>query len=103
MARRVVFIVLDGLRYDAARSCLGYMEGLVAAGEAQVYRVVSELPSISRPLYATLMTGKPPVEHGIVGNGEARRLACPNVFSLARRAGLTTAAAAYWWWSELYN
>ena len=27
---------------------------LVAAGEAQAYRVVSELPSLSRPLYATL-------------------------------------------------
>jgi predicted AlkP superfamily pyrophosphatase or phosphodiesterase len=103
MARRVVFIVLDGLRYDAARACLGYMEALVAAGEAQVYRVVSELPSISRPLYATLLTGKPPASHGIASNADVRRLALPNVFSVARRAGLSSAAAAYWWFSELYN
>lgn len=103
MGRRIVFVILDGLRYDAARSCLGFMEALVAAGEAQVYRVVSELPSISRPLYATLLTGKAPVEHGIASNADVRRLEVSSVFSLARRAGLTTAAAAYWWFSELYN
>jgi len=103
MGHPTVFVILDGLRYDAARSSLGYMEALVAAGEAQVYRVVSELPSLSRPLYATLMTGRRPVDHGIVGNAVVRRLEIPSVFSLARQAGLTTAAAAYHWFSELYN
>ncbi|HEX2553933.1 MAG TPA: alkaline phosphatase family protein [Microvirga sp.] len=103
MGHPTVFVILDGLRYDAARSSLGYMEALVAAGQAQVYRVVSELPSLSRPLYATLMTGRRPVDHGIVGNAIVRRLEIPSVFSLARAAGLTTAAAAYHWFSELYN
>jgi predicted AlkP superfamily pyrophosphatase or phosphodiesterase len=103
MGHPTVFVILDGLRYDAARSALGYMEALVAAGEAQVYQVVSELPSLSRPLYATLMTGRRPVEHGIVGNAIVRRLDIPSVFSIARAAGLTTAAAAYHWFSELYN
>jgi predicted AlkP superfamily pyrophosphatase or phosphodiesterase len=101
--RPTIFVILDGLRYDAARSCLGYMEALVAGGEAQAYEVVSQIPSLSRPLYGTLMTGKPPVEHGIVSNAHARRLEIPSVFSLARGAGLVTAAAAYHWFSELYN
>lgn len=103
MTKPTIFIILDGLRYDAARSCLGYMEALVAGGEAQIYEVVSQIPSLSRPLYGTLMTGKPPVEHGIVSNAQARKLEIPSVFSLARAAGLVTAAAAYYWFSELYN
>jgi predicted AlkP superfamily pyrophosphatase or phosphodiesterase len=103
MSKPTIFVILDGLRYDTARACLGYMEALVAGGEAQVYKVVSELPSLSRPLYATLMTGLPPVRHGIVSNANARKLEIPSVFSLARGAGLVTAAAAYHWFSELYN
>jgi predicted AlkP superfamily pyrophosphatase or phosphodiesterase len=103
MTKPTIFIVLDGLRYDAARTCLGYMEALVAGGEAQVYEVVSQIPSLSRPLYATLLTGRPPVEHGIVSNANARKLEIRSVFSLAREAGLVTAAAAYHWFSELYN
>ncbi|MGI2035511.1 alkaline phosphatase family protein [Rhizobium panacihumi] len=103
MTKRTIFIILDGLRYSTARECLGYMEALVAGAEAQVYRVDSELPSISRPLYETLMTGLPPVIHGVTSNGVVRRSKFDNVFSLAREAGLVTAAAAYHWYFELYN
>ncbi|YBV94463.1 alkaline phosphatase family protein (plasmid) [Phyllobacteriaceae bacterium JZ32] len=100
---RTIFILLDGLRYTTARECLGYMEGLVSAAEAQVYEVRSELPSISRPLYETLMSGLPPVAHGITSNAIVRRSRVDNVFSLATKAGLVTAAAAYHWYFELYN
>lgn len=103
MTRRTIFIILDGLRYSTARECLGYMEALVTGEQAQVYRVDSELPSISRPLYETLMTGLPPVIHGVTSNGVVRRSNFDNVFSLARKAGLVTAAAAYHWYFELYN
>ncbi len=103
MTKPTILIVLDGLRYDCARLDLGYMEALVRAGDAQVYKVDSQLPSISRPLYETLMTGLPPVEHGVVSNAVVRLSERPNVFSLARSAGLKTAAAAYSWFFELYN
>lgn len=102
-ADRVILVLLDGLRHDCARDCLGYMEALVQAGEAQAYAVRSALPSLSRPLYETLMTGLPPVEHGVVSNAIVRRSERPNIFSLARKAGLVTAAAAYHWYHELYN
>ena len=100
---KVVFILLDGLRYETARDCLGYMEALVRAREAQAYEVASELPSLSRPLYETLMTGLPPARHGVTGNGVVRRSQVESVFSLASAAGLVTAAAAYAWFFELYN
>ena len=100
---RTIFILLDGLRYATARDCLGYMEALVVAGDAQVYEIRSELPSLSRPLYETLMSGLPPVKHGVVSNDTVRVSRVPNVFSLATAAGLRTAAAAYHWYFELNN
>jgi len=100
---RTIFILLDGLRYQTARDCLGFMEALVSAGEAQIYEICCELPSLSRPLYETLMTGLPPVEHGVVSNATVRLSCVPNVFSLAKAAGLKTAAAAYHWYFELNN
>jgi predicted AlkP superfamily pyrophosphatase or phosphodiesterase len=99
---KVILIVLDGLRYDAARSCLGYMEGLVQAGRAEVRKVTCELPAMSRPLYETLLTGRKPVDHGVVSNGVVRRSGEDNLFARCRLAGKVTAAAAYHWVSELY-
>lgn len=99
---KVILVVLDGLRYDAARTCLGYLEGLVAAGRADVRKVTCELPAMSRPLYETILTGRAPVDHGIVSNGIQRRSRGDNLFARCRAAGRTTAAAAYHWVSELY-
>lgn len=100
---KTIFILLDGCRYEAARECLGYMEALVRENDAQVYEVASELPSLSRPLYETLMSGLPPVRHGVTSNNVVRRSKVENVFSLATAAGLHTAAAAYNWHFELHN
>jgi predicted AlkP superfamily pyrophosphatase or phosphodiesterase len=99
---KVVLIILDGLRYDAARTCLGYMEGLVAAGRADVRKLTCELPAMSRPLYETLLTGRKPVDHGVVSNGVVRRSLGDNLFAQVRAQGGVTAAAAYHWVSELY-
>ncbi|TVY01397.1 alkaline phosphatase family protein [Cohnella terricola] len=100
---RLITVVLDGLRYDAARRCLGYMEHLVERGEAFCYQVKSELPSLSRPLYEVLLTGTAASKNGITANHIVRLSKERSVFHLAREAGLTTAAAAYHWVSELYN
>lgn len=96
-------MLLDGLRLDVARDCLGYVQAEAAAAGRPCLPVTAELPSLSRPLYETLMTGVPPVRSGITGNGIVRRSRCTSVFDQCRRAGRTTAAAAYHWFSELYN
>lgn len=101
--QKVIMVVLDGLRYDTARAVMGYMEHLVEKGRAACYRVSSELPSLSRPLYEVLLTGTPPVENGITANHTVRLSNQRSVFQLAAEQGLTTAAAAYHWVSELYN
>jgi len=82
---------------------MGYLGHLVETRHASLYKVVGELPSMSRPMYETVHTGLPVIEHGVVSNAVVRRSAKPNIFQSAAQAGKTTAAAAYYWFSELYN
>jgi predicted AlkP superfamily pyrophosphatase or phosphodiesterase len=103
MARTVILVLVDGLSWQTAHDSMGYLQGMVEAGRAGLYRVDCALPSLSRPLYECVLTGVPPVDSGIVHNGVSRLSNQVSIFHLARRAGLTTAAAAYHWVSELYN
>jgi predicted AlkP superfamily pyrophosphatase or phosphodiesterase len=100
---KVILILSDALRYDTAVAGMGYLGHLVEVHLASLYKVISELPSLSRPMYETVHTGLPTSEHGVVSNTIVRRSTKPNVFEIAVRSGKTTAAAAYYWFSELYN
>ena len=100
---KVIFVLSDGLNYEAATLGMGYLSHLVETKQASLYRVLGELPGMSRPMYETLHTGLPVSEHGIVANSVVRPSSQPNVFRLASAAGRVTAAAAYSWFSELYN
>lgn len=100
---KVVLVLSDALRYDAAVAGMGYLGHLVEAKLASLYKVVGELPSMSRPMYETVHTGVPSSVHGVVSNSVVRRSNMPNIFKMAQEAGKTTAAAAYYWMSELYN
>ncbi|MGL4820860.1 MAG: alkaline phosphatase family protein [Bacilli bacterium] len=100
---RLIMIVIDGLRNDTAKTQMGWMEHLVEKGIAKRGVVRSELPSLSRPLYETLLTGVPPHTSGIVNNMVVRNSYYPSLFHLVKQKGGVTAAAAYHWVSELYN
>ncbi|NQZ52615.1 MAG: alkaline phosphatase family protein [Piscirickettsiaceae bacterium] len=103
MTDKVILVVLDGLAYKIAEECMGFVQALSEQGLASLYKVQCELPSMSRPLYETILTGVTPAISGIVHNQVIRNSNQKSVFSLAREAGLTTAAAAFHWFSELYN
>ena len=103
MRNKVILVVIDGLAWQVAHDCMGYLQGLNEAGRASLYRLECALPSLSRPLYECILTGNPPVDSGIVSNDINRLSSGTSVFHLARAAGLVTAAAAYHWVSELYN
>ncbi|OME20581.1 nucleotide pyrophosphatase [Paenibacillus odorifer] len=103
MNNKLIVVVLDGLRYEAAREYMGYMEHLVEQGKILCHRVKSELPSLSRPLYEVLLTGTPVSKNGITANHIVRPSHEESVFHLAVAANLRTAAVAYHWVSELYN
>ena len=103
MVNKTILVVLDGLAYETAEQCMGFLHALKEQGIATSYKMQCELPSMSRPLYETILTGVTPALSGIVNNQVARNSNQQSVFSLARQAGLTTAAAAFHWYSELYN
>ncbi|MFT7403478.1 alkaline phosphatase family protein [Zhongshania sp.] len=103
MSQKVILVVLDGLAYQTAEQCMGFLQGLKAQGGTTLYKLQCELPSKSRPLYETILTGVPPVLSGIVHNDVIRNSNQQSVFSMAHKQGLTTAAAAFHWFSELYN
>lgn len=101
--KKTVFVLLDACQYESATRNLGYLEHMTDAGSAAKYKVKGELPSLSRPMYATLMTGLPASSHGILCNEIVKTLTCDSLFSLCKAQGGVTAAAAYHWMSELYN
>ena len=103
MSSKVILVVLDGLNYQVARNCMGYLNGLIEYQKATLYPIQCELPSMSRPLYECILTGVPPVESGVVNNSVVRLSHNESIFSLAKAQGKITAAAAYHWVSELYN
>jgi predicted AlkP superfamily pyrophosphatase or phosphodiesterase len=100
--KKLIFVLLDGLRLDTAQAHMGFMSHLVERGLAFGGAVRSELPSLSRPLYETLLTGLPPIEHGIIGNAVSRPSSSESLFDRVRASGGKTAAAAYGWMCELY-
>ena len=100
---KVILVLSDALRYDAAVAGMGYLGHLIEARLASLYKVIGEMPSFSRPMYETIHTGLPASEHGVVSNTVVRRSSKPNIFEAAVQSGKTTAAAAYYWFSELYN
>lgn len=100
---KVILILSDALRHDVAVANMGFLGHLVESKRANLYKIIGELPSMSRPMYETIHTGVPSSVHGIVANSIVRRSSMPNVFESVKDAGYTTAAAAYYWFSELYN
>ena len=70
---KVILILSDALRYDAAVAGMGYLGHLLEVRLASLDKVIGELPSMSRPMVETLHTGLPVFEHGVVSNIVVRR------------------------------
>ncbi len=102
MNNKTILIILDGCGYDVATENLGFLEHLVEIGKGSKFRVHGELPSVSRPMYETLLTGLLVYQHGITNNQIVRTSNQVSLFDLCMDNNLTTAASAYYWMSELY-
>ena len=55
---KTILVLADGLNFDAAAENLGYAEHLIESGKGAKYKVRGELPSLSRPMYETLLTNE---------------------------------------------
>jgi predicted AlkP superfamily pyrophosphatase or phosphodiesterase len=98
---RLAVLLVDGLRADTARRCMGYLLALEEAGRARWATLACELPSLSRPLYATVISGRRPVDHGIVSNDNVGVRLDDTLFDDVAAQGGTCAVAAYDWFYEL--
>lgn len=100
---KVILVILDGLRWDVATTQMGYLEGLIEEKQGARYKVLANLPTLSRTNYEAIMTGTPSYQNGIVSNAVVRLTHQESIFHLCRKNDLVTAAAAFCWVSELYN
>lgn len=103
MDGKLLLIVLDGVPWRNWLRLFGNLEGWVASGEAQSWRMRSVLPSISASCYASIHTGVSPQVHGCTGNQAVSRLDMPDIFSVVRAAGGVTGAVTHSFWSEFFN
>ncbi|TDE36749.1 alkaline phosphatase family protein [Antarcticimicrobium sediminis] len=103
MQNKLLLIILDGVPWRNWRRLFGNLEGWIANGDAQVWKIRAVLPSISASCYASIHTGVVPAEHGCTGNGNVFRLSHPDVFSQVRQGGGVTGAVAHSFWSEFFN
>ncbi|MDT9001139.1 alkaline phosphatase family protein [Paucibacter sp. APW11] len=99
--RKLVVVLVDGLRADTARDYMGYLQAQREAGRAQWRTLSCELPSLSRPLYATVINGRTPLEHGIVSNMQPGLRCGTSIFDALAAAGRSSCIAAYHWFYEL--
>ena len=53
--KKTIFVLLDACQYEAGTRNLGYLEHLIDYKKGAKYKVKGELPSLSRPMYATLL------------------------------------------------
>lgn len=100
--KNLIFILIDGLSELIAENKMGYLSSLEEGGLARKNVINSSIPSLSRPLYETILCGKNPVQHGILHNDNRSLSKQTTLFHLVAAAGGTSAAAAYHWISELY-
>lgn len=101
---KVLFVVVDGLRYDVSERtpCLQALRQRGASA-----RSMAGLPSVSQPMWTALVSGALPeiTDSGLmnVDDGRIPFIRVDQIFAAARRAGLTTALSASGgrWWRSL--
>ena len=87
LARRVIVLLIDGLRLDSSRT-MPVLNRLRARGvDAEA---VSHYPTLSRPNYVSMFAGVPPRLSGVRTNDHANPVALDTVFSRAREASMRT-------------
>ena len=87
------------------------------AGEGALARIKSAFPAVTCSAQADYLTGRPPVAHGIVGNGWYSReeaeikfwkqsnllVQAPKIYETARAADPSFTCANLFWWFNMYS
>lgn len=84
LARRVVIVIVDGLRKDVARD-LPFLSALGRRGIDS--QAASQYPTWSRPNYVTILTGVPPAASGVRTNRYRGTVELDSLMDRVRSAG----------------
>jgi hypothetical protein len=69
--RKVLFVVLDGLRYDSLVNNVNFSSLMSSSWfrqDAKMWKMTNSVPTMSFPNWVTLLTGAPPELSGLLGN-----------------------------------
>lgn len=96
--RRVVLIVIDGLRVDGLRTARTPHLDRIMADSACSPAARTVFPPLTLPVHISLFASLPPDRHGVTDNAPGRRPAAGTygIMDLARYADLRTAAFHGW-------
>ncbi|HEX5499386.1 MAG TPA: alkaline phosphatase family protein, partial [Thermomicrobiales bacterium] len=114
MPKPLVVIDVVGLSYDLVGPHTPHIKRLAESGFARPLGAV--LPAVTCSAQSTLLTGLPPREHGIVGNGwyfrdlsevwlwrQSNRLVHgERVYQAGRRRDPSYTTAKMFWWYNMY-
>ena len=100
LTKKLVVIVLDGLRVDRARELENFQK-LAARGSSGSVRV--GMPSLSNPARATMATGAWPEVSGVTNNSRFGPQPMQSIFSLAKKHGLTITVFGSSFWRRAFG
>ncbi len=102
---KVILIIYDGMRADAAFEEFGYVNSLCDNSSMGIRTTsIVDNPSVSRTNYETLHTGVPALVHGITSNLIQNKSQMErNVFREISKSGKTTAVVGSSWFYDLYG
>lgn len=94
--RAVVIVSVDGLRPDAIDAAHAPTLARLARAGRTARDARTVLPSLTLPSHVSMLTGRPPADHGVIWNDEAVAargyVRVPTVFAVARAHGRRAAA-----------
>lgn len=99
-SERVVLLVLDGIRADAAQQ-MPRLQALAARGASGIAAAAE--PSLSAPGRAILATGAWPEVNGVTNNSHYETPRIDSIFSLAQTAGVPRAVAGSFFWDRAFQ
>jgi len=101
LTRRVVLVIVDGLRDDVSRSGMPNLDRLRGYGADIV--VTTAEPSLSYPNWTTILSGAPQTISGVTTNWWEGPVPVPTVVDVAKTAGRRVAVVGPTDFAELYD
>jgi predicted AlkP superfamily pyrophosphatase or phosphodiesterase len=113
--QKTVVLNVVGLTPSLLGSSMPFLSNWASRGQLATIRPV--LPAVTCSAQATYLTGKPPQDHGIVGNGWYFREECevkfwrqsnhliqsPKIWDMARSIDPSFTCANLFWWYNMYS